>query len=187
MILRPTRCGAFRFAPSPESKVHDIKSAWESENADQLGDLRSHYMGYVLQSGGLLPYLTVRENINLSRHLLQLPPGNISERLAEKLRITDQLDKLPATLSVGQQQRAAIARALAHEPPVVIADEPTAAIDPVNAENIVGLMVKLADELGVTLIVATHARELARRLGFTRILHNIAAPDSNTMNVTVNG
>lgn len=187
MILQPTRCGEFYFAPLPKIKAYNIKTAWQFENPDQLSTLRSRYIGYVLQTGGLLPYLTVRENINLPRRLLQLPLDNVAGHLADKLKITEQLDKLPLKLSVGQRHRAAIARALAHEPPVVIADEPTAAIDPINAENIVSMMINLADELGVTLIMATHAQELAKRLGFSRILHEIEVTDENTMNVTVSG
>jgi len=185
MILQPTSCGEFRFNPDSQTEGHDIKAVWQSADPDRLSELRSHYIGYVLQTGGLLPYLSVRENINLSRRLLQLPTDNVPERLAEKLGIVDQLDKLPAKLSVGQLQRAAIARALAHAPSVVIADEPTAAIDPVNAENIVALLVNLADELGVTLILATHAQDLARRLGFTLIMHKITAVDEHNTVVTV--
>jgi putative ABC transport system ATP-binding protein len=187
MILQPTQCGKFYFAPLPKTKAYNIKTAWQSANPDQLSNLRSHYIGYMLQTGGLLPYLTVRENINLSLRLLQLPLDNAAELLAEKLKITEQLDKLPEKLSVGQRHRAAIARALVHEPPVVIADEPTAAIDPINAENIVSMMVSLADDLGVTLIIATHAQKLAKRLGFSLILHQIEMTDENTMNVTVSG
>jgi len=187
MILQPTGCGEFRFKPHLQTEGYDIKAAWQSSDPDRLSELRSHNIGYVLQTGGLLPYLSVRENINLSRRLLQLPTDNVPERLAEKLGIVNQLDKLPAKLSVGQLQRAAIARALAHAPSVVVADEPTAAIDPINAEHIVGLMVNLADELGVTLILATHAQDLARRLGFTLIMHRITAVDEHNTVVTVTG
>lgn len=163
----------------------DIASAWDSALLDTLSDLRSRYIGYVLQNGGLLSYLSVRENIELSRRLLMLPLADQAEQWAEKLGISQQLDKLPATLSVGQRQRVAIARALAHEPRVIIADEPTAAIDPMNAERIMQLLTDLVDELGVTLIVATHAHDLMKRLDLGLVIHQIEAQDEQSMLVTV--
>jgi len=187
MILQPTGCTEFHFQPLQSNEKYDINDCWQSESADRLSDLRSRYIGYVLQNGGLLPYLTVRENINLSLRLLHLPLGSVADQLAGRLKIADQLEKLPAKLSVGQRQRAAIARALAHAPPVVIADEPTAAIDPINAERIVRLLVSLVDEMGVTLILASHAQELVTNLGFQPITHEIITTDDNHMTVSVSG
>ena len=77
-------------------------------------------------------------------------------RLQNKLGIDRHLKKFPAQLSVGERQRVSIARAMAHEPSVVIADEPTASLDPINAEEIMGLFTRLTEEKGVTLVVATH-------------------------------
>ena len=151
----------------------------------ELSGWRSRHIGYVLQHGGLLPYLTVRRNIELSRRLLELDLDGVAEDLAARLGIEQQLDKLPAALSVGQRQRAAIARALAHEPPIVIADEPTAAIDPLNAERITRLLTRLADELDVTLIVASHAQDMMRDAGFTLISHEIDSADEESMTVSV--
>jgi putative ABC transport system ATP-binding protein len=185
MILQPTSSDTFDFSPVPGTGASDIAAAWQSGDADTLSDLRSRHVGYVLQNGGLLPYLTVRDNINLSRRLLHQPLGQVAEQWAAKLNIQQQLDKLPATLSVGQRQRAAIARALAHNPTVLIADEPTAAIDPINAESIMKLMAGLADELGVTLIVASHAHELMQRVGL-RLMHpRIEMSGETSMHVTV--
>lgn len=185
MILKPTGTGVFVFRPDQESGDLDIELGWRENASDRLGEWRSRYVGYVLQHGGLLPYLTVRGNIELPRRLLELDAGDAAERLAERLAIAPQLDKRPTELSVGQRQRAAIARALAHDPPVVIADEPTAAIDPLNAERIVALLSGLADELGVTLIVASHAQALMRGAGFTVIAHTVDAADEHSMSVSV--
>ena len=185
MILRPTSSDAFRFAPQSDHAVHDIAAIWSRDDADALGDLRSRHIGYVLQNGGLLPYLPVRENIELSCRLLRRPVTDVARQLADRLQISQQLDKFPAALSVGQRQRAAIARALAHEPCVLIADEPTAAIDPINAQRIMTLMTGLVDELGVTLIVASHAHTLMQHAGLTMVDHRIEVRSDNSMHVTV--
>ena len=184
MILEPTNGADFTFEPAP-GDLYDVRELWHRRDADRLGALRSRHVGYVLQHGGLLPYLTVRENVALSRRVLGLPADDAAGRLAARLGIEAQLDKLPAALSVGQRQRAAIARALAHDPPIVLADEPTAALDPANAERIFALLVELTEALGVTLIVATHAQELARHAGLTLVPHRSAGGGERTATVTV--
>jgi putative ABC transport system ATP-binding protein len=187
MILAPTNSASFGFKPVAGEPASDVAAIWSSRDSDRLGRLRSRHIGYVLQHGGLLPYLTVRKNIELSRRLLGLPVGTVAEQLAEKLGIAAQLDKLPSALSVGQRQRAAIARALAHEPSIVIADEPTAAIDPLNSRRIMDLFVGLVNELGVTLILATHAHELVRQGQFTLLELKPETAGEQGMNVTVGG
>ena len=185
MILRPDSSDQFTFRPRTQDRTHDVAAAWKAADVDLLADLRSRHIGYVLQHGGLLPYLSVRDNIELSRRLLHGPGDEVAGRWAERLRIADQLDKRPAELSIGQRQRVAIARALAHDPSVLIADEPTAAIDPLNAERILALLVGLVDQLGVTLVVASHAHALMQHAGLRMIEHRIEASERNSMHVTV--
>lgn len=184
MILRPTSCGSFVFRPAGDSP-YDIGGVWQDADSDALSGLRSRYVGYVLQYGGLLPYLSVRENINLSRRLLEMPLESVADRLAEKLNIAPQLEKRPSELSVGQRQRAAIARALAHDPPIVIADEPTAAVDPLNAERIIRMLTDLTEELGVTLILSTHAHQLVEKIGLDIVPLGVDASSDRTMTVSV--
>ncbi len=170
MTLEPTSCGQFRFEPVA-GEACDIGAAWQGRWLDRLAGLRGRHIGYVLQTGGLLPFISVRENIELPRRLCGLEPDGSSEALAERLQIAVQLDKLPAALSVGQRQRVAVARALAHEPTVVLADEPTASLDPHTAEEVMGLFVELAAQRQITLIVASHDWERMGSLGLHRLEH----------------
>lgn len=184
MILRPDESEQFDIR-LPDGGAEDLAALWKADDADRLSDLRSRHIGYVLQYGGLLPYLSVRDNIELSRRLLELDVEEHAADWADRLNIGGQLDKLPGELSVGQRQRVAIARALVHEPAIVIADEPTASVDPPSAKRIMQLMVSLVDELGVTLIVASHALRLMREVGLDMIDHRMDAAKANVMHVTV--
>ncbi len=155
LAARPTKSKLFSFRP--ERTLMHINKRWESNDQDGLGDMRAHNIGYVLQTGGLLPYLTAGENIALSLRLLK--DKNAKARvleLAQELEIVDQLKKLPAKLSAGQRQRVAIARALAHRPAIVLADEPTSSLDPVTGSKVMALFMRLVDESGVTVILSTH-------------------------------
>lgn len=143
----------------------DIVSLWRGARHNQLARLRSRHLGYVLQTGGLLNYLSVRGNIALPRKLLNLAEDGSVLRLAEQLEIADQLDKQPMALSVGQRQRVSCARALAHAPQLVLADEPTAALDPVNAERVLQLLLEQAAKLGSCCVIASHDEALAQRSG----------------------
>ena len=168
-ILQPSEVGAFSFQPECEEESLDIHTYWKAGKLNQLGDLRKHYIGYVMQTGGLLPYLTVRENMNLSRSVLGLRPDGMVEHLAEELGLTAHLDKLPDKLSTGERQRVAIGRAVAHRPSIVIADEPTASVDPYAAEKVMSMFIELAEEFEITVILASHAWEHMEQLGLSLI------------------
>lgn len=145
----------------------DVAGLWRGRQLDRLASWRSRHLGYVLQAGGLLDFLDVRGNIRLPRQLLGLGDDGSVERLAEALDVHDQLGKKPAALSLGQRQRVSCARALAHAPTLLLADEPTAALDPVNAERVMQLLLREAKARQVTCVVATHDEALARQAGLT--------------------
>lgn len=170
MTLEPTRCRHFHFHPLTGESA-DIRDAWQDRQLDRLAELRGRHIGYVLQTGGLLPFISVRENIKLPRRLCGLPDDHIVQELAERLKIVDQLDKLPAKLSVGQRQRVAVARALSHEPTVILADEPTASLDPHTAGEVMGLFVELATQGNITLLIASHDWARMEELGLKKLKH----------------
>jgi len=145
----------------------DVAGLWRARQLDRLASWRSRHLGYVLQAGGLLGFLDVRGNIRLPRQLLGLGDDGSVERLAAALDVHDQLGKKPATLSLGQRQRVSCARALAHAPTLLLADEPTASLDPVNAERVMRLLLREAETRQVTCVVATHDEALARQAGLT--------------------
>lgn len=159
LVLAPDRSGQFEF-----NQV-DIGALWRADGQSALARLRSRHLGYVLQTGGLLGFLDVRGNIALSRQLLGLKDDGSVARLAAQLEISDQLDKPPAALSVGQRQRVSCARALAHAPQLVLADEPTASLDPLNAERVMQTLLAQAREHRAACVIATHDEPLARASG----------------------
>ena len=117
-------------------------------------------MGFLFQGGALYDSMTISENISftLEQHL-DLTEEQIREIVAEKLRLVELEgveDKLPAELSGGMQKRAALARAIAFDPRIIVYDEPTTGLDPIRAQHISELVVRLQKELKVTSIVVTH-------------------------------
>ncbi len=169
MVLRPDAVERFHFHPNAREKApegaHDIARAWERGLVESLACWRRQ-VGYVLQIGGLLPFISVKENILAPRKLLGLAPDTLPDMLAEELGISALLRKFPSELSVGERQRVAIARALAANPALVLADEPTAALDPANAQNVLRLFSNMVEKLGATLILVSHAPEQTRGMNF---------------------
>ncbi len=155
LILAPDESEQFDLHPVG-GKDDNIGQLWRRSRQSHLSQIRKRHIGYVLQSGGLLPYLTVRENIELPRKLLKLPDDDSINSLSRVLGIHRQLDKLPGLLSAGERQRAAFARALSHRPSILLADEPTAALDPITAQKIMAVVMEVIRGLKITLITASH-------------------------------
>lgn len=132
-----------------------------SAREGQLAAHRRTKIGLVFQSSNLLPRLSVQENIELPLVLsgLRPVPGEVAELLA-RLGLTPRANHLPSELSGGEQQRAALARALVHSPGIILADEPTGSLDSENTRRLCDLLVQLRNE-GRTVIVTTHNFEVA--------------------------
>jgi putative ABC transport system ATP-binding protein len=157
----------------------DIARHWKAGRRDALADLRARRIGVVPQTGGLLPYLSVEENIALTQRIAGRPDAKRVRALAEDLGIRAQLAKRPAELSVGQRQRVAIARALAHRPVLVLADEPTASVHPALADAVLDLLKRECAAAGAALLVATHDPDRAARLGYPVLACATHAPGAD--------
>jgi putative ABC transport system ATP-binding protein len=136
----------------------------DSLSESQLAEWRGRTIGLVFQFFQLLPTLTIVENVMLPMDFAEIIPttkrrGRALE-LLEQVGITDQANKLPTALSGGQQQRAAIARALANDPPILMADEPTGNLDEATRTSVLELFAKLNAD-GRTIIVVTHERDIS--------------------------
>jgi len=124
-----------------------------------LASFRRVTVGFVFQLHNLIPTLTAWENVQVPLMESRLSPRKRKERALEllaELELTDRAENLPTELSGGERQRVAIARALANDPRILIADEPTGAVDSANSARIVQMLRRLAKERGMTLVVVTH-------------------------------
>lgn len=120
---------------------------------------RRKHIGYVFQKSNLIPFLSGRENVQVALELAGWRFGKARQRaleLLEYLGVADRADNMPAALSGGQQQRVAVARALANQPSVILADEPTAALDRSRGRQVMELFAKVAHEQNAGVIVVTH-------------------------------
>lgn len=130
---------------------------------EEMSIFRRRKIGFVFQAYHLIPVLTVQENIQMPVLLdHRKPDKEYTEYILEMLGLKDKRKSLPSQLSGGQQQRVAIARALANRPSILLADEPTGALDSKNGEEVMALLQKSVKELNQTLILITHNVDLAR-------------------------
>ena len=148
---------------------------------DQLAAWRGQQLGIVFQFFQLLPALSLLQNVILPMDFARtLPKRARRERalhLLDMVGLADQAHKLPSAVSGGQQQRAAIARALANDPPLIVADEPTGNLDARTTADVFDLFSHLIDQ-GKTLVMVTHDEDLARQAGRTlEIVNGLIAED----------
>ena len=141
----------------------------------QLADWRAANLGYIFQTHNLIPVLTAYENVELPTLLLKQTAAQRRQRVELALKavgLSDRADHYPRQLSGGQEQRVGIARAIVANPRVVVADEPTGSLDATTSEQIQDLLQRLNRELGMTVLMVTHDREVAgiatRRLTLNR-------------------
>jgi ABC-type lipoprotein export system ATPase subunit len=128
-----------------------------------LSAFQRRHVGFVFQHGNLLSYLTVSENIAFPLVLNGIDGKNKSHRVAtllEKIGLPDAAAALPRELSGGEIQRVAAARAMAHSPKILLADEPTASLDSATGKNLIQLIFDMGAEQGCTLVIATHDPEI---------------------------
>ncbi len=149
----------------------DLRGASEK----QLATLRSRDLGFIFQLHHLLPQCSALENVLVPTVALAEPPdkGEVlarAQRLLERMGLGDHLESRPAQLSGGERQRVAVVRALINQPRLVLADEPTGALDEGNAGKLMDLLIEMNEEESVALVLVTHDLDLASRLGDTREL-----------------
>lgn len=172
LILPPSRLASFVFRQKGLSD-RELGQLILEGDIDALADFRRNGFGYVPQQGGLLPFLNVHNNIDLGNiDLGRERDANLGwsvAELAERLGLADLLQQFPRDLSIGQRQRVSIARALLGEPDIVLADEPTASLDPMAASEVLNLFVDLARRRGTGVLIANHDWALVADKGFSRV------------------
>lgn len=143
-------------------------------NEKQIARFRRENLGFVFQDFNLLDTLTISENIALALTINKVPAGEVDGRVREmagKLNITDILDKYPYQVSGGQKQRCACARAIINQPKLILADEPTGALDSHSSQMLLSTIQSINEDLGATILMVTHdafSASYANRILFMR-------------------
>ena len=152
-----TLMGGLRAAQSGSLKILEQEILGASK--PMLNQLRCN-IGYIFQAHNLLSFLTARQNVRMSlelhAHFLDRDLDEVAAAMLTNVGLEDRIDYYPDELSGGQRQRVAIARALVSHPKIVLADEPTAALDKQSGRDVVNIMQRLAKEQGCTILLVTH-------------------------------
>lgn len=158
-MLRAPDDGRYRADPLPGTagSAQEFSAHWRAPRAMALcAEARGQFFGFVPQTGGLLPFLSVAENVEITQRIAGRSDDGWRDTLLGELGLRGIAHLRPGALSIGQRQRVAIARALAHRPFCVIADEPTAALDPENAHAAMGLLIDAAQAGGTATLLSSH-------------------------------
>ena len=141
-------------------------------SSDELAKHRSHTIGIVFQAFNLLPRMTLEENVELPLRLAEVERNERMTRVREavdRVRLTTRLSHRPSELSGGEQQRAALARALVNRPTILLADEPTGNLDSKTGDEIMELLREINEGLGMTIVMVTHEQPRAERFAHRMI------------------
>ena len=155
-----------------EGSVSVLSHSMDNTSHNERALLRRKHMGFIFQSYNLLPVYTVYENVELPLILNKVSPLERQKKVNQAIEwvgLTDKKNSRPATLSGGQCQRTAIARAIVHQPDLVLADEPTANLDAENSHHIMKILVNLNKEISTSFVFATHDEKIMGYL--KRIIH----------------
>ena len=155
-----------------EGQVSVLGQALNDTTHGERARLRREYMGFIFQSYNLLPVYTVFENVELPLILNKISSQERERKVAQAIEwvgLSDKRDSRPAMLSGGECQRTAIARAIVHQPALVLADEPTANLDAENSHHIMKILSNLNQEMSTSFIFATHDEKIMAYL--RRIIH----------------
>jgi len=134
----------------------------------ELAELRRKQIGFLFQTFNLIPYLTAEQNVMAPLMLAKLPTDRQRVRATEllgRVGLGDRLDHKPSELSVGQQQRVALARMMANDPALILADEPTGNLDPQTAADALAFLGSLCKDAGKTIVMVTHSMDAAKKAG----------------------
>ena len=156
-----------------EGHVSVLGKSLDNTSHTERARLRRKYMGFIFQSYNLLPVYTVFENVELPLILNKVEPHERERKIKQALEwvgLSDKINSRPAMLSGGECQRTAIARAIVHEPALILADEPTANLDAENSHHIMKILVQLNNELSSSFIFATHDEKI---MGYLRRILNL--------------